>query len=217
MNRLRSFGRLHLRFEANPIVKVFIVSEILFWSSWNSIMPIYAVFVADEIPDGSVEVAASTVSVYFITRVVFELVSGKILTNASEFRKFLMTILGISIVALSFVGFALAVKSLSLYIFYALTGVGLGLASPAKNSLFSSHLDRGKESAEWGVYDAAVFSGMAGSAAVGGFIAVNYGFRALFLLAAVFTLIGSIPYLFYLHHTDARFARRVFDKLTHQK
>lgn len=217
MIRLRTFQMLNLHFAGNPIVKVFIVSETFFWSSWNSIMPIYAVFVADEVPGGNIETAASTVSVYFITRVIFELVSGKILTNASEFRKFLMTILGICIVALSFVGFAMALNTFSLYVFYALTGVGLGLASPAKNSLFSSHLDRGKESAEWGIYDAAVFFGMACSAALGGFIAVKYGFRFLFLLAAVFTLVGSIPYLLYLRREDKNFIQKVANKFLNKK
>lgn len=217
MIRFKTFRRLNFHFEANPIVKVFIVSETFFWSSWNSIMPIYAVFVADEVPGGNIETAAATVSVYFITRVIFELMSGKILTNASEFRKFLMTILGICIVALSFVGFAMALNTFSLYIFYAMAGVGLGLASPAKNSLFSSHLDRGKESAEWGIYDAAVFFGMACSAALGGFIAVKYGFRFLFLLAAVFTLVGSIPYLIYLRHEDVNFVERIINKIFEKK
>jgi len=75
--------------------------------------------------------------------------------------------------------------------------MGLGIASPAKNCLFSSHLDKDKEVTEWSIYDGFVFMGMAMSATIGGFIANRYGFTFLFYLVAVTNLLSIIPYLLY--------------------
>ena len=60
-------------------------------------------------------------------------------------------------------------------------GAGLGIASPAKNSLFSIHLDKNKEAIEMGVTDAVVLVCMALAGALGGFIAITYGFKILFI------------------------------------
>ena len=129
---------------------------------------------------------------------IFELISGKILLGANDSKKFTMTILGILLLSLSYLGFSQSNSVLPLFIFYGVSGMGLGIASPAKNSLFSMHLDKNKEATEWGIYDATVFMGMALSAALGGFIASAYGFSILFLIAMVINLLGIIPYLLYL-------------------
>jgi predicted MFS family arabinose efflux permease len=78
--------------------------------------------------------------------------------------------------------------------------MGLGIASPIKNSLFATHLDKNKETTEWGIYDAVTFVGMASTAALGGFIASSYGFNFLFVIAAIVNFIGILPYLLYIRH-----------------
>lgn len=191
-------GRPPSNFEVNPIVKAFIISETFLWSSWNSVTPIFAIFAATKIPGGSVEIAAFAFSAHLIVRVIFELVSGKILLGANDSKKFTMTIAGILLLSLSYLGFSQSNSVLPLFIFYGVSGMGLGIASPAKNSLFSMHLDKNKEATEWGIYDATVFMGMALSAALGGFIASAYGFSILFIIAMIINLLGIIPYLLYL-------------------
>lgn len=191
-------GRPPSNFQVNPVVKAFIISETFLWSSWNFVTPIFAIFAATKIPYGSVEIAAFAFSAHLIVRVIFELISGKILLGAKDSKKFMMTIAGILLLSLSYLGFSQANSVPPLFIFYGLAGMGLGIASPAKNSLFSMHLDKNKEATEWGIYDATVFMGMALSAALGGFIANAYGFSMLFLIAMIINLLGIIPYLLYL-------------------
>ena len=159
-------GKKPSDFHINAVVKAFIVSEIFLWSSWNAIIPIFAIFAATKIPGGNTEVAASSFSTYLIVRVIFELISGRYLSKSNDARKFAMSILGIILISLGYVGFALTKNILSIFIFYGVIGMGLGIASPAKNCLFSSHLDKDKEVAEWSIYDGFVFMGMAMSATV---------------------------------------------------
>lgn len=196
-------GRNPTHFQVNPIVKAFIISEIFLWSAWHFIIPIFAIFVVNNIAGGSIQTAASAFSIYLIVRVVFELISGKYLLKTQDQKKFSVTILGMILLSIAYFGFAVSASLFSLFFFYALAGVGLGVASPAKNSLFSMHLDKDKEPTEWSLYDAVTFLGMALATALGGFIAGQYGFTLLFFLAGITNLLGIIPYLLYMKQTRA--------------
>jgi len=191
-------GKKPSDFHMNAVVKAFIVSEIFLWSSWNAIIPIFAIFAATKIPGGNTEIAATSFSAYLISRVIFELISGKYLSKSSDAQKFAISILGIVLISLGYLGFAFTKDILSIFIFYAVIGIGLGIASPAKNCLFSSHLDKDREVTEWSMYDGFVFMGMAMSAAIGGFIANRYGFTFLFYLVAITNLLSVIPYILYI-------------------
>lgn len=198
MLREQFIGRNPSHFQINPIVKAFIISEAFLWSSWNFVTPIFAVFVINSIDGGNVQIAGMGFSVYLISRVIFELVSGKYLAHSTDRKKFIVTIFGMVMISAAYLGFAFADSIMSLFIFYGVAGFGLGIASPAKNSVFSIHLDKNKEATEWGIADAVTFIGMALAAAVGGFIAQQYGFSSLFFIAAALNLVGTIPYLLQL-------------------
>lgn len=186
-------------FEINSLIKAYTISETLIWSAWNFITPIFAIYVT-LVVGGTVDVAATAYSVYLISRVIFGLVSGRYLTHKSVAYKFLLTILGMAIISLSYVGLAYSQLVIQLYIFYSMIGLGIGLATPAKNSLFSSHLTKDNDAAQWSTLDASVYLSMAFAAVVGGFIANNYGFEELFLVAAGLNLLGIVPYLIYINH-----------------
>ncbi|MBI4089240.1 MAG: MFS transporter [Candidatus Levybacteria bacterium] len=197
-------GRKPSDFHMNSIVKAFIVSEIFLWSSWNAITPIFAIFAANKIPGGNTEIAASAFSSYLIVRVIFELISGRYLSKSEEIYKFMIAIIGIILISLGYLGFALIQNTLFLFFFYGVIGMGLGIASPAKNSLFSTHLDKNKEVTEWSIYDGFVFMGMAMSAVIGGFVANRYGFTFLFYLVAITNLLSIIPYILYARRKKAQ-------------
>lgn len=190
-------GRKPSHFHINPVVKAFIISEMFLWSSWNAIIPIFAIFAATKIPGGNTEVAASSFSAYLIVRVVFELISGRYLFKSTDMQKFIVTIVGIVLMSAGYTGFAMTKDVFSVFVFYGVIGMGLGIASPAKNCLFSSHLDKDKEVTEWSMYDGFVFMGMAMSATIGGFVANRYGFNFLFYLVAITNLLSIIPYILY--------------------
>jgi sugar phosphate permease len=190
-------GKKPSEFHMNGIVKAFIISEILLWSSWNAIIPIFAIFAANKIPGGNTEVAAGSFSTYLIVRVIFELISGRYLSDSKDTQKFMISIVGIILISVGYIGFAMTKNVYSLFLFYSVIGVGLGIASPAKNSLFSSHLDKDREVTEWSLYDGFVYMGMAMAAIIGGFIANGYGFTFLFYLVAATNLLSIIPYILY--------------------
>lgn len=191
-------GRNPTHFQVNPIVKAFIISEGFIWSAYNFVLPLFAVFVINNVQHGNVQIAASAYSLFLIVRVIFELFACKYLAKISQKNKFIATIIGLLLISLGYLGFAFSNTVLLVFVFYGIAGIGLGIASPVKNALFATHLDKNKETTEWGINDAVTFIGMASTAALGGFIAGQYGFFVLFILAAILNLLGVLPYLLYI-------------------
>jgi MFS family permease len=196
MLRETFIGKYPTHFALNPIVKRFIISETFIWSAMNFVAPIFAVFAATKVAGGNVSIAATGFSVYLVARVVLELIIGELGNKYSNTRKIHLILLGTLFITIGYIGFAFTAHVYQIYLFYAVKGVGMGIASPLKNTIFATHLDKNRESSEWGMYDAAVFLGMALSAAVGGFIAEVYGFKTVFLLAAAVNTLGIIPFAF---------------------
>lgn len=195
-------GRGPTHFHVNSVVKSYIMGESFLWSAWNLITPIFAVFVVNNIKYGDIQLAASGYSIYLVSRVIFELLVGPYLSKSSDRKKFMTTIIGMLFLSVSYIGFSQSTQILQVFLFYATAGIGLGIATPAKNSLFSMHLDKNKEPAEWGIADGISFICMALATALGGFIAGQLGFKVLFYVAAVVNLVGVIPYLPFLRRKN---------------
>lgn len=198
MLKEKFLGRNPSHFSINPIVKIYITSEAFLWSAWDFVMPIFGIFIVTNIPGATIQSAATGYSIYLINRVISEIISGRLLRGSNDRKKFLMTIFGMICLSIAYIGFAFSKNIIAVFSFYALLGVGLGVASPAKNSLFSIHLDKNKEATEWSLADAVSFICMALATSLGGFVATQYGFSTLFLLASIINALGMIPYLVYL-------------------
>ena len=186
-------------FKLTNIVEAFIISETFLWSAWNFVTPIFAIFVVNSIKGGNIQTAASAYSVCLIARVIFEIITGKYLSNKTDDNRLRLTILGMIVMSFAYLGFAFSHTIPLLFLFYILIGIGFGIASPAKYSLFSEHIDKEKATTEWSLYDAVTLIGIALATALGGFIASIYGFTFLFILAGIVNLLGVVPYFFYRH------------------
>ncbi|MBI2049413.1 MFS transporter [Candidatus Roizmanbacteria bacterium] len=193
-------GKRPSNFHINPLVKAFIISECFLWSAWNFIIPIFAIFAVNNIIGGKIELAASGYSIHLVFRVIFELIIGRYLSKRPDIQMIRIAIFGSLLLSVSYLGFIVTATIPMFFFYYAVAGIGFGILSPAKKTLFAIHLDKDKASVEWGLTDAIVFICIALAAALGGFIAQTYGFRTLFVLSAIINTISIVPYLLYSEH-----------------
>lgn len=198
MLREQFLGRNPSHFQINPLVKAFIISESFVWSAWNFVIPIFAIYIVNDIQGGDIETAAMGYSVYLIGRVIFELACGKYLARTNDKKKLLVATCGLFLMTIGYIDFIVSTTLLHVYAGYFLLGMGIGIAAPAKNALFSIHLDKNKEATEWGIADGTQFTCMALAATLGGFIAGYFGFMTLFVISAVVNTIGIIPYALFV-------------------
>jgi MFS family permease len=63
---------------------------------------------------------------------------------------------------------------------------------PSWLALFTRHVDKDHEGMEWGVYSMLTDLGGAAVAGLGGIIAYSYGFKPLFVIVFVMSIIGTL-------------------------
>lgn len=127
---------------------------------------------------------------------------GIYFSNSTENKRIAVVIFGILIVSAAYIGFASLKVTEMVYLFYGVAGLGVGLASPIRSSFFSKHLDSGEETLEWAALETTVLVGVAICSITSGLVLVRYGFGVLFLSAAAFNLLSTLPYLLFLKYPD---------------
>lgn len=178
------------------IIRSYIISESLIWSAWNAVFPIMAIFITTMVHDGTIESAGIAYSIHLVFRVIFELLVSKLLHNATDRKKFAISVIGLTLMSIAYSGFVFSSSIWLVFGLYALLGMGIGIASPAKNSLFAMHLSKTKSAGQWASYDAITFLCTAIASAVGGMFATKFGFDALFAVVAILNFLGIIPYIY---------------------
>src|SRR5687768_17431853 len=113
----------------NPIVKAFIISEAFLWSGWYLVIPIAALFIANEIPGGNIQIAATGYSIHLTTRVIFELLSGKYLSKTDDRQKLYASCIGILFTSIALIAFSFTNSIPMMLLSYTLAGVGFGIGS----------------------------------------------------------------------------------------
>lgn len=173
----------------NNTLKLLIVSDAFLNGALGLTSPILAVYLAGQLPGGSLTFVGLATMIFLFTKVVFQLIFSKIFQPK---HRFFMVIVGTTLIAV--VPF-LYIFSKNVWVFCLVQivyGLGAGLAYPAWFSLFASNLTKGKQGFEWSVYSGLVGVAVAAAAYGGSWIATKYGFNLVFFLTGCFALIGMI-------------------------
>ena len=179
-------------YQVNLVIKILILSDFLVWSSYQLLAPIFALFITDKI-HGSIEVVGIASAIYLITKSVCEIPVGAYIDRSKSERDDLYTALaGTFLTALVYFLYIFINSVWQLYTLQILMGVSAALAFPGWYAIFTRHVDEGKTGLEWSLYDVLLGVGMAGAAALGGFLAGAFGFNVLFALVGLFTIFGSL-------------------------
>lgn len=188
----KSIFRSIRHYNVNLVIKILILSDFLIWSSNQLLAPIFAIFITDKI-QGSIEVVGIASAIYLITKSIFEIPIGVYIDKSKSEKDDLLTaIFGTLLTALVYFLYIFIADVWQLYLLQALMGLSAAVAFPGWYSIFTHHVDRGREGLEWSLYDVSLGIGMAAAAALGGFIAETFGFNVLFFIVGLFTLSGSL-------------------------
>lgn len=192
MNRknIRSYFNLN---KINKIIKILTFSDILLIGGFGLIAPIFAVFVTDNLSDGSVAVVGIASTVYLLTKSVGQLFAAEIVDRIKgerdDFWAVLISTAGISLVPLLYI---FVDSSVELYIVQFIYGIAAAFSFPSWMALFTRHIDHNQEGREWGLYYTLTDLAGAAAAAIGGFIAARLGFTPLFIIVSAISILGTI-------------------------
>lgn len=191
------FGASLKNYNINPIVKVKIMSDFVFWSASNLVTPILAVFIADRLEGGSLEVVGISATLYLLTKSLVEIPTGMLVDKTKSEKDDLVTlVIGTLIQSSVYFLMPLVSEVNHIYLAQIFLGLGAAIAAPGWYKMFTRHMDKEEEGFEWSLYDVVVAIGMALTAAIGGIIASRYGFDNLFIIVGALMLISAFIPLF---------------------
>ncbi|MCD6500594.1 MFS transporter [bacterium] len=191
---------MKIRLTPNKVIKFLILSDLTFWTGWGLISPIFAIFVVDKIAGGSAFVVGVASAVYWIVKSLLRIPIGIFLdTCPSERDDYFSLVVGLFIAALVPFGFVFAKVPLHIYILQGIHGFGLAMSLSGWTAIFTRHIDKGRESTEWGLDATSIGIGTGIAGAVGGWAVTKFGFTPVFIVVGVFGLIG-VALLFGLRH-----------------
>ncbi|MBZ9572696.1 MFS transporter [Patescibacteria group bacterium] len=196
-----------IRLTPNKVIKYLILSDLVFYTGWGFINPIFAIFVVERIQNGSVFVVGVAAAVFWITKSLLRIPIGVFLdTCPSEKDDYLSLVAGLFIAALVPFGYIFAKIPLHIYILQGIHGLGLAMSLSGWTAIFTRHIDRGREATDWGLDATSIGLGTAIAAAVGGWAVTKFGFTPVLISVGFFGLIG-VALLFGLRNE----IRGVFD------
>lgn len=169
------------------------MGDVMFFSAFGLIGPIFAVFVTNQITGATIATVGFATTINLLTRALLQMpVARYIDRHKGEKDDFKFMITGSTLV--SIVPFIYLFVSTPLHLYFAqmVLGIGGALANPGWFAIFTRHIDKNKEGTEWTLENVSVGLAAAGTATIGGVLAQNFGFYNLFLIVGVLSLLGLI-------------------------
>lgn len=179
----------------NKTLKLLMISDILVLTGFGLIDPILAIFVNDHLVGGTIFAAGFASTLFLITKSIVQLPFSRHVDRQRNKKTWL--IIGTILIAIVPFLYIIATDVSTIYVAQVVHGIGSGLAYATWLGLWSTNLDRNKESFQWSLYSTVIGIGTALSAVVGAAIAELVGFGYTFLAVGVMSMIGCLI-LFYL-------------------
>ncbi|MBN1502326.1 MFS transporter [Candidatus Woesearchaeota archaeon] len=188
----------------NRTIKLLMLSDIFMLTGFGLIQPILAIFIKENLPEGTIFAAGLASTIFIITKSVVQLPFSKYVDDHDNKVKWL--IIGSSIICIAPFIYIFSTHIYYIYLAQFLFGIGSGLAYPTWLGLWSINLDKHHESFEWSLYSTLTGLGTAVTAGVGAAVAQYIGFQLTFILTGIMSVI-SCCVLFFLEQKREKTAK----------
>lgn len=181
----------------NRIVKFFILSDLILWSGWGFIDPLFSIFVVEEIAGATLVSVGILAAIYWIAKGFLQIPISIFLDKTDGERDdFYALILGLLVIGISAFSFALSKAIWQVYLIQFVRAIGFAFYIPAWSAILSRHLDKGHTAFEWALSSSTVSLGIGFAGMVGGSIATVAGFNFLFLFTGLMAILSATVLFF---------------------
>lgn len=174
----------------NRTIKLLIFSDIFVLTGFGLIDPILAIFIKDSLIGGSLIAVGVASTLFLVTRSILQ-VPFAAYADKHEHRLFFL-ILGTALLVFVPLFYAFSTQIYQIYLAQIIHGIGSAFAYPTWMGLFSSNLDKKRESFEWAFYETCVGVGTAFAAFFGAQLASLIGFKNVFFIVGILSVIGMV-------------------------
>lgn len=179
----------------NKVIKVLVLGDAFLNSGWGLVAPVFAIYIIQNINGGDIVVAGFAASVYWIVKSAIQMPFAKYLDrNHGEKDDFYAVFFGLLLVSLVPLGYMISTLPWHIYAFQVLYAIGMALVVPAWFGLYTRHIDKGREAYEWSMYSTSLGFIVGIFGAIGGVIAAVVGFKIIFVMISLFTIMAAIVF-----------------------
>ncbi len=176
----------------NTVIRALLLSDLLIITAFGLVEPIFAIFMTQSIARTTIAAIGIASGCFMVTKALVQVPFSRRIDVCDDVHDTRWLLYGSLIVTIVPVLYLLATEVWHIYLISTVQGLGAGLAYPAWLGLWSTHLDKGKESFEWSFYSTVISIGGAVAATAGGLIANAFGFEFLFVLIFCISAVGTV-------------------------
>ena len=177
----------------NKVIRILVLGDIMFFSAFGLIGPIFAIFVTNQIAGATIATVGFAATINLLTRALLQMpVARYIDRHKGEKDDFFFMVAGSTLISIVPFIYLFVETPIHLYMAQIVLGIGGALTNPGWFAIFTRHIDKGKEGTEWTLENVGIGLVSAGAAALGGIFAERFGFHNLFLTVGVLSLVGLI-------------------------
>ncbi|MDP3995910.1 MAG: MFS transporter [bacterium] len=175
----------------NKVIKTLIFSDFLLQSGWGLIGPIFAIFITQQIENGSLIAVGFIAAAYWFTKSAAQPFIAHFLdVKKGEGDDFRLLIIGLFLANLVPLGYAFASCLWHIFLLEIIRGICMACVIPSWYGIFTRHIDKGWEAFSWSIESTGVGLAAAFAAAFGGIMANFLGFKVVFVLISFFGLMS---------------------------
>jgi len=181
----------------NKIIKILITSNSFVNAADGFLAPVFAIFIISKIAPGQIKIAGIALAIYWLVKSVIQLPLSRYLNKhqgekddlgALIFGSFLF-----SIVPLFYI---FVFKPWQLFLVQGLMALAGALYVIPWYSIFTRHVDKFRIGFEWSINSGALGIGIVITTFSAGFLADEFGFNIVFILASIFYFIATFLNIF---------------------
>jgi MFS family permease len=181
------------RFRINRVVRSFIISDLVLFSGWGLISPVFSIFITKQVEGATLETVGIVTAIYWLVRSLTEIPLATALDKIrGEKDDFYTLVAGLMLAAIASFLYIFVHTVNQLYIVQAFQAFAFTLYAPSWSGIFSRHLDKEKMAISWSLDHTflGVASGITGYL---GSVAVEHlGYNSIFIIAAVLSMVAAI-------------------------
>lgn len=187
-----SIVREYFLLDMNVVIRLLIMSDIVWMGATGLLGPIFALYVVDFIPGADAAVAGTAAAIYLVTKSLLQVpvatIIDKIRGEQDDYWFLICGSLTAALVPLSYLFISTVAQ---LYLVQFILGAITAVTFPSYMAIFTRHIDHTREGTEWGVYFTLVDMSSAVAASVGGVMSTYLGFHTLIITMVCISLFGA--------------------------
>lgn len=177
----------------NKVVKFMVFSDLVLFSGWGLVSPIFAIFVIGNIEGATLTIVGISSAVYWLARAVVQPgVAWALDRRKGEKDDFWTLLLSLLVIAISSFILAVVKTPTGLYLVQVLHGMSYGIYSVAWPAIFSRHMDKEGVAFDWSLDRASIGVSVAITSIAGAKLAELVGFQTVFVITGVASILSAL-------------------------